>query len=222
MDLRFAFPPDADRDPRERMVRDQIERRGVKDARVLAAMRAVPRHAFLSEPERSSAYGDSPLPIGSRQTISQPYIVGYMTEALGLQGTERVLEIGTGSGYQTAILACLAEKVYSIERIPALADRARENLRALGIHNVDVSIGDGTIGRPEDAPFDAILVTAGAPSAPQPLLDQLAVAGRLLAPVGGRSVQELTLWTRTAAGLAERRLLPVVFVPLIGSFGWKD
>jgi protein-L-isoaspartate(D-aspartate) O-methyltransferase len=222
MELRFTFPPDETRPQRERMVRDQIQRRGVKDPRVLAALRAVPRHAFLPPAEQTSAYDDSPLPIGSGQTVSQPYVVGFMTEALGLRGSERVLEIGTGSGYQTAILACLAGKIYSIERIAELADRARENLGALGIDNTEVAVGDGTEGWREQAPFDAILVTAGAPSAPQPLLDQLASGGRLLAPVGGRSVQELTLWTRTSAGFDSRRLLPVVFVPLIGAHGWKD
>jgi protein-L-isoaspartate(D-aspartate) O-methyltransferase len=222
MELRFTFPPDEFRSQRERMVRDQIERRGVKDSRVLAALRALPRHVFLSESEQSSAYGDSPLPIGDRQTISQPYIVGYMSEALRLRGKERVLEIGTGSGYQTAVLACLAERIYSIERIPELAARARETLRSLGIDNAEVTVGDGTEGCPEHAPFDAILVTAGAPAAPQSLLEQLAPGGRLLAPVGGRSIQDLMLWTRTPDGFESRRLIPVVFVPLIGSHGWKD
>ena len=152
------------------MVRDQVERRGVRDPRVLEAMRAVPRHLFLSGPEQSSAYDDTPLPIGCRQTISQPYIVGYMTEALAPRDTETILEIGTGSGYQTAILACLAQKVLSIERIPELADRARENLRVLGIDNAEVLTGDGTAGWPDRAPFDAILITAGTPAVPQPLL----------------------------------------------------
>jgi protein-L-isoaspartate(D-aspartate) O-methyltransferase len=185
-------------------------------------MRAVPRHHFLFSGERSSAYDDTPLPIGCHQTISQPYIVAYMTETLGLKGGEKVLEIGTGSGYQTAILACLAQTVYSVERIPELAERARKNLRALYINNANVTVGDGTIGSPQQAPFDAILITAGTPSVPQPLLDQLAPGGRLLAPVGGRNVQELELWTRTPSGFAERRLISVVFVPLIGVNGWND
>lgn len=204
------------------MVRDQIERRGVRDERVLEAMRAVPRHHFLSGSERSSAYDDTPLPIGCQQTISQPYIVAYMTEALGLGGSEHVLEIGTGSGYQTAVLACLAQTVISIERIPELAERARENLLTLDLDNAEVAVGDGTAGYPEHAPYDAILITAGTPAVPQPLLDQLAPRGRLIAPVGGRSVQELELWTRSSSGFNQRRLIAVVFVPLIGSFGWKE
>ncbi|MBN2084245.1 MAG: protein-L-isoaspartate(D-aspartate) O-methyltransferase [Anaerolineales bacterium] len=204
------------------MVRDQVERRGVRDPRVLEAMRAVPRHLFLSGPDRASAYDDTPLPIGCHQTISQPYIVGFMTEALAINEAETVLEIGTGSGYQTAILACLARKVISIERIADLADRARENLRALGIDNAEIIVGDGTAGRPDLSPFDAVLVTAGAPAAPRPLLEQLAPGGRLIAPVGGRSVQELELWTRTRTGFDQRRLIAVVFVPLIGEYGWKE
>jgi protein-L-isoaspartate(D-aspartate) O-methyltransferase len=204
------------------MVRDQIERRGLKDKRVLAAMRAVPRHHFLFQGEQTSAYDDTPLPIGCRQTISQPYIVAFMTAALKLKGAEKILEIGTGSGYQTAILACLAQTVFSIERIPELAERARKNLGALNITNADVAVGDGTLGCPDRSPFDAILVTAGAPSVPQPLLDQLAPGGRLLAPVGGRNIQELELWTRTSNGYSERRLISVVFVPLIGTHGWED
>jgi protein-L-isoaspartate(D-aspartate) O-methyltransferase len=148
--------------------------------------------------------------------------VAYMTEALELRGTEQVLEIGTGSGYQTAILACLAQAVISIERIPDLAERARENLRTLGIDNAEVAVGDGTAGYPERAPFDVILITAGTPAVPQPLLDQLAPRGRLIAPVGGRSVQELELWTHTPSGFDQRRLIAVVFVPLIGAHGWDE
>jgi protein-L-isoaspartate(D-aspartate) O-methyltransferase len=203
------------------MVRSQIERRGVRDSRVLEAMRAVPRHLFLSGSDRASAYDDTPLPIGCHQTISQPYIVAYMTEALGLQGTEKVLEIGTGSGYQTAILACLARTVYSMERIPELAERARKNLRALGIDNAEIAVGDGTAGVPEQAPFDAVLVAAGTPSLPPPLLDQLALGGRLVAPIGERSVQDLERWIRTPSGFEKRRLIAVVFVPLIGEHGWE-
>jgi protein-L-isoaspartate(D-aspartate) O-methyltransferase len=221
MGLRYSFPPDEYVHPRERMVREQIERRGLSDPRVLEAMRAVPRHLFLLRSERASAYDDTPLPIGCHQTISQPYIVAYMTEALKLQGGENVLEIGTGSGYQAAILACLAHAVYSIERIPELAERARENLRALNIVNAEVIVGDGTAGLPEQAPFDAILVTAATPIVPDPLLEQLAPSGRLIAPVGGRGVQELELCTRNPAGINRRRLISVVFVPLIGKHGWE-
>ncbi|MGB7538699.1 MAG: protein-L-isoaspartate(D-aspartate) O-methyltransferase [Anaerolineales bacterium] len=222
MTLRHTFPPDSQSVQRERMVRDQVERRGVRDPRVLEAMRAVPRHLFLAGLEQSSAYDDTPLPIGCHQTISQPYIVGYMTEALQVRETETVLEIGTGSGYQTAILACLAQRVISIERISDLADRARENLRALGIDNAEVRIGDGTAGCPERAPFDAILITAGTPAVPPPLLEQLAPGGRLIAPVGGHSLQELELWTRIQTGFDHRRMIAVVFVPLIGDHGWKE
>ncbi len=203
------------------MVRDQIELRGVSAVRVLEAMRAVPRHCFLSEDERAGAYDDTPLPLGFHQTISQPYIVAYMTAALELRGEEKVLEIGTGSGYQTAILACLARAVYSVERIPELATRAVENLRDLKIDNAEVIVGDGTAGLPDLAPFDAILVTAGTPALPDPLLEQLAPSGRLVAPIGGRSVQELELYTRFPAGIERRRLISVVFVPLIGKYGWE-
>ena len=221
MDLRHSFPPDEYSKPRERMVRDQIERRGVSDPRVLEAMRTVPRHRFLLGDERASAYDDTPLSIGCHQTISQPYIVAYMTAALELQGGEMVLEIGTGSGYQTAILACLARRVYSVERIPELADRARENLRELGVDNAEVIVGDGTAGLASIAPFDAILVTAGAPGLPDPLVKQLAPSGRLIAPVGGRGVQELELYMRVPSGIEHRRLISVVFVPLIGKYGWE-
>lgn len=204
------------------MVRDQIERRGLRDSRVLEAMRAVPRHRFLSADDRPYAYDDTPLAIGCHQTISQPYIVAYMTEALDLHGDENVLEIGTGSGYQTAILACLARSVCSIERIPELAERARLCLQELKISNAEVIVGDGTVGMPSRAPFDAILITAGTPVVPAPLLEQLSDHGRLIAPVGGRSIQELELWTRSPSGLDKRHLIPVVFVPLIGKHGWEE
>jgi protein-L-isoaspartate(D-aspartate) O-methyltransferase len=218
--IRFAFPPDAYADQRFRMVRDQIARRGLADGRTLEAMRAVPRQAFLNEEYRASAYDDTPLPIGCLQTISQPYIVAYMTEALCLLGEESVLEIGTGSGYQTAVLACLCRFVHSVERVAELAAQAGQRLATLGIDNVEVTAGDGTLGLPEHAPYQAILVTAGTPAVPQLLLDQLAPAGRLLAPVGDRGLQELELWQRTGAGFSRRRLISVVFVPLIGRHGW--
>ena len=200
---------------REAMVRDQIEARGVSDAKVLAAMRKVPRHELVPVSVRGSAYADHPLPIGHEQTISQPYIVAFMTEALQLRGDERVLEIGTGSGYQAAVLAEIAKEVYSIEIVPALARRARSDLARLGYARVAVREGDGYRGWPEHAPFDAIIVTAAPPKIPQPLLDQLKPGGRLVVPVG-TAVQELTRITKAPDGLREERLLPVRFVPMTG------
>jgi protein-L-isoaspartate(D-aspartate) O-methyltransferase len=219
--IHCSFPPDSRTEERARMVRDQIERRGLMESRTLEAMRAVPRHLFLPEERRSSAYADFPLPIGSGQTISQPYIVAYMTDALHLQGGEKVLEIGTGSGYQTTVLACLAREVHSIERIGELADAAQKRLLSLGVPNVRIHTGDGTLGLPGEAPFDAILVTAGSPSVPVNLLEQLAPAGRLLAPVGGRDVQTLELYRRMEHRFDRERLIAVVFVPLIGDQGWR-
>src|SRR5436190_15901299 len=169
---------------RNRMVREQLEAREVHDARVLAAMRAVPRHLFVPEPLRDKAYEDRPQPIGARQTISQPLMVGIMTELLHLWGDEKVLEIGTGSGYQAAILAELARQIISIERHEPLANRARELLAFLGYSNVQIHVGDGSNGYPPEAPYDRVLVTAGAPSIPQPLIDQLAPCGRMVIPLG--------------------------------------
>jgi protein-L-isoaspartate(D-aspartate) O-methyltransferase len=214
------FPEDEYRSARSRMVAEQIELRGVRDEQVLAAMRAIPRHLFCRESDRDSAYRDYPLSIDCGQTISQPYIVAFMTAALELGPRSRVLEVGTGSGYQTAVLASLADRVYSIEREVGLAEAAIERLRRLGIGNVDIRTGDGTAGWPDRAPYDAILVTAGAPEMPAPLFDQLASGGRLLAPVGGRSMQELKLWIREGGRCVTTSLIPVVFVPLIGRFGW--
>ncbi|MEW5726118.1 MAG: protein-L-isoaspartate(D-aspartate) O-methyltransferase, partial [Thermodesulfobacteriota bacterium] len=177
---------------RQRMVDSQLKARGLKDERVLAAMNKVPRHLFVEEALGARAYGDHPLPIGEQQTISQPYIVAQMTEALGLKGDEKVLEIGTGSGYQAAVLAELCYRVYTIERIRPLLIKARKLLADLGYTNVVFRVGDGTLGWPEHAPFDAVIVTAGAPEVPQPLIDQLADGGRLVAPAGrNRSVQTL-------------------------------
>ncbi|HID72737.1 TPA: protein-L-isoaspartate(D-aspartate) O-methyltransferase, partial [Candidatus Micrarchaeota archaeon] len=173
---------------RRRMV-EELRRFGIRDERVLAAMEAIPRHLFVPEHMRQLAYEDTPLPIGHGQTISQPYIVALMTEALSLKGTERVLEIGTGSGYQTAILCELAREVFSVERIPELAMGAGERLGALGYRNFHISVGDGTLGWPEEAPFDGIIVTGGIPRVPDPLWDQLAEGGRLVAPIGGRYEQ---------------------------------
>ena len=200
---------------RERMVQTQIVRRGVKDTLTVAAMKAVPRHRFVPESIREQAYHDHPLPIGLDQTISQPYIVAYMTEALALRGGEKVLEIGTGSGYQAAVLAEIADSVFSIEILKPLADRASAQLSALGYKNVCVRCGDGYKGWPDHAPFDAIIVTAAPDHIPQPLKDQLKIGGRMIIPVGAR-YQELLLITKTEKGFEEKRLLPVRFVPMTG------
>ena len=197
------------------MVEQQIVARGVKDARVLAAMRAVPRHLFVPSTEAARAYEDHPLPIGSGQTISQPYVVAFMTEQLKLTGREKVLEIGTGSGYQTAVLASLAARVFSIEIRPELAASAAERLRTLGIQNVEVRAADGYRGWPEQGPFDAILVTAAPETIPPPLLAQLAPGGRMVIPVGG-FYQELKVIEKTPTGIIESSVLPVRFVPFVG------
>ena len=197
------------------MVQSQIVRRGVKDPLTVAAMKAVPRHRFVPESLRGQAYADHPLPIGLDQTISQPYIVAYMTEALALEGGEKVLEIGTGSGYQAAVLAEIADSVFSIEILKPLSDRASKQLSALGYKNVYVRCGDGYQGWPDHAPFDAIIVTAAPDHIPRPLKDQLKIGGRLIIPVGAR-YQELLRITRTEKGFEEKRLLPVRFVPMTG------
>jgi protein-L-isoaspartate(D-aspartate) O-methyltransferase len=206
---------------RSKMVEDQIISRGIKDARVIAAMKKVPRHLFVEEALQSQAYSDHPLPIGEKQTISQPYMVALMTEALQLKGKEKVLEIGGGSGYQTAILAELSEKVFSIERIRSLAIRARQLLYELGYYSVELKIFDGTYGWMEEAPFDAIIVAAGAPDIPQPLLDQLAMNGRLVIPVGDAFVQDLIRITKTEEGIKREDLGGCRFVKLIGKYGWE-
>jgi protein-L-isoaspartate(D-aspartate) O-methyltransferase len=200
---------------RQRMVTEQLEARGVKDALVLTAMRKVPRHDFVSPAARMDAYGDHPLPIGHGQTISQPYIVAFMTEALGLKGSEKVLEVGTGSGYQAAVLSGVASEVYSIEIVAPLAEEARERMARLGYRNVFVRAGDGYKGWPEAAPFDAIIVTAAAPKIPEPLKAQLKDGGRLVIPLGDEN-QELVLLTRRGDAYDERRVLPVRFVPMTG------
>lgn len=200
---------------RQRMVAEQIAARGVKDMLVLSAMRTVPRHEFVPDELRSAAYRDSPLPIGENQTISQPYIVALMTEALQLEGGEKVLEVGTGSGYQAAVLDEIADTVFSIEIIPSLAVRAESTLTRVGYGDVHVRTGDGYRGWPEMAPFDAVIVTAAPNHVPQPLLEQLAVGGRLVLPVGKRR-QVLQVWTRTATGFETRNLVPVQFVPMTG------
>jgi protein-L-isoaspartate(D-aspartate) O-methyltransferase len=205
---------------RDNMVRKQLMARGITDTSVLAAMRAVPRHLFVEQSIRGEAYDDSPLPIGRGQTISQPYMVAVMTELLSLTGSERVLEIGTGSGYQTAILSRLCEWVYTVERIESLSHTAEEIVTLLGYENISFSVGDGTEGWPAEAPFDGIIVTAGAPNIPQVLVDQLAVGGRLLIPVGSRYSQTLKKVTRTPQGLQTEDHTGCRFVDLVGKFGW--
>lgn len=207
---------------RLRMVEEQIVGRGVVNERVLAVMRKVPRHEFLPEGIRAMAYQDSALPLGEGQTMSQPYMVAFMTEFMDLTGTERVLEIGTGSGYQAAVLAELCGKVYTVERIKLLADRARTNLDRLGYRSVAIKVYDGTYGWKDMAPFDAIMVTAGSPDVPAPLLDQLKEGGRLVIPVGDRYGQTLLKIVKTAQGPMTLRSIPCTFVPLIGNHGWKD
>jgi protein-L-isoaspartate(D-aspartate) O-methyltransferase len=207
---------------RNRMVDDQIIPRGVRDERVLAALRKVPRHEFLPEAIRGMAYADNALPIGEGQTISQPYMVALMTELLALKGNERVLEIGTGSGYQAAVLAELCEKVYTVERIKTLADRARATLDRLGYRSVAIKVYDGTYGWKDMAPFDAILVTAGSPDIPTPLVEQLKEGGKMVIPVGTRYGQDLIRVIRTAEGTLKEQTIPCVFVPLIGNHGWKE
>ena len=207
---------------RLKMVEEQIISREIRDARVIAAMKKVPRHRFVEEALQSQAYSDHPLPIGEKQTISQPYMVALMTEALQLTGKEKVLEIGAGSGYQTAILAELAERVYSIERIRSLAIKARQLLYELGYFNVEIKIFDGTYGWVEESPFDAIVVTAGAPDIPQPLLEQLAMGGRLVIPVGDAFVQDLVRVTRSEEGIKKEDLGGCRFVKLVGKYGWDE
>ena len=208
---------------RQQMVEQQISARGVRDPGVLATMASIPREAFLPLELAEHAYEDTPLPIGAGQTISQPYIVALMTEALELRGGETVLEIGTGSGYAAAVLARVAQRIYTIERVPELAEVARERLAHLGFDNVKVRCGDGTLGWPEHAPFDAIVVTAGGPDVPRVLLLQLAIGGRLVMPVGDSHEQELVRITRTSELAFQREDLGAVrFVPLIGDYGWAD
>ncbi len=207
---------------RSRMVDEQIAPRGVRDERVLAAMRKVPRHEFMPEVLRDRAYGDHAMPIGEGQTISQPYMVAVMTEMLALKGTERVLEIGTGSGYQAAVLAELSGKVFTVERVKPLADKARATLDRLGYRNVAMKVFDGTYGWKDMGPFDAIVVTAASPEVPQPLVDQLKEGGRLVIPVGERYSQVLVKIVKTPSGIVRTSDVPCVFVPLIGNHGWKE
>jgi protein-L-isoaspartate(D-aspartate) O-methyltransferase len=205
---------------RANMVATQLVPRGISDERVLAAMRKVPRHLFVGPGMESSAYGDFALPIGEGQTISQPYMVALMTQELRLTGGEKVLEIGTGSGYQTAILARLADRIFSVERVEPLARRARKTLDDLGVSNVSIRVGDGTIGWKEFAPFDRIIVTAGAPEIPRSLLDQLADPGVMVIPVGSHGFQELRIVSRQAGQTSAAAAGGCVFVPLVGKEGW--
>ncbi len=207
---------------RQEMVDKQIAARGIRDPRVLEAMRTVPRHLFLSPDLWGEAYADHPVRIGCGQTISQPYMVAIMTELLALAPEDRVLEIGTGSGYQTAILARLAREVISIERHQALADRAQQRLAEMGYDNATVLAGDGSAGWPEGAPYDAILVTAGSPSLPASLKAQLAEGGRLVCPIGGRELQRLLKVVRQGNIYIESESISCIFVPLIGREGWPE
>lgn len=204
------------------MIETQIERRGVRDARVLGAMRAVPRHAFVSADLQAQAYEDAPLPIGGGQTISQPYMVAAMTAALRLRGTERVLEVGGGCGYQAAVLSALAREVVTVEYRADLAAATSARLAEMGYENIHVHCGDGTLGLSEMAPFDAILVAAGAPAVPAPLLAQLAEGGRMVIPVGNLESQELQLVERSRDIFQTTVLDTCRFVPLVGAHGWKD
>jgi len=208
---------------RERMVAEQIEARDLHDVTVLAAMRRVPRHLFVEPMLAERAYEDNPLPIGERQTISQPYMVALMSEALELAPGARVLEVGTGSGYQAAVLAEMGVRVVSLERIPVLAERARALLDRLGHgERVTVEMADGTLGWPRGAPYDAIVVTAGAPQIPRPLIEQLAPRGRLVLPMGEDELQTLVRLRRGPAGLVEEYLGECRFVKLLGSHGWEE
>jgi protein-L-isoaspartate(D-aspartate) O-methyltransferase len=207
---------------RNEMVNSQLIPRGIRDPRVLAAMRRVPRHRFVPAHLGDQAYNDYPLPIGEDQTISQPYIVALMTEILEPREQDRVLEIGAGSGYQAAILAELVAQVFTMDRVGPLADRAVEMLKSLGYRNIKVRLGDGTLGWPEEAPFDGIIVTAAAPQVPRPLTEQLALDGRLVIPVGDRYSQTLTLVRKTKEGLKFEYHGGCRFVPLIGKYGWPE
>lgn len=207
---------------RQRMVEEQLKGRDISNARVLSAMLNVPRHRFVPEEYRHLAYADCPLPIGQNQTISQPYIVALMTQMLELQGSEKVLEIGTGSGYQAAVLAILAREVHTIERHRQLAEQAQKVLDELNLRNVHVHVGDGSQGWPTSAPYDAIIATAAAPRVPPPLLEQLADGGRLVLPVGTRGGQFLELWRRLGDRYDSELGVPVAFVPMLGVHGWEE
>jgi len=207
---------------RNRMVETQIASRGVKDTRVLKAMKKVPRHLFVPEHERHRSYDDNALPIGHGQTISQPYMVAIMTELLLLKGGEKLLEIGTGSGYQAAVIAEMGGNVFTIERIPELKETAKKNLETAGYRNIALRSSDGTIGWPEESPFDRIIITAASPAFPRPLLAQLADEGIGLAPVGTITSQQLLRVRKKGGKTSEQFFTPCVFVPLIGKHGWEQ
>jgi len=207
---------------RERMVSEQIVSRDIRDERLLDALRHIPRHWFVPDEYANVAYNDGPLPIGHGQTISQPYIVALMTELLELGGDEIVLEVGTGSGYQAALLALLTKQVHTIERHTALAEKAEKVLLRLGLTNVVVHVGDGSMGVPQYAPFKAIMITAAAPHVPQPLFDQLDEGGRLVLPEGGAGGQMLDRWRKQGSEYRQEHITPVAFVPLRGQHGWKE
>jgi len=207
---------------RKQMIKEQIERRGLRERRLLTALETVPRHMFVPEEYRYAAYEDGPLPIGFGQTISQPYIVALMTDFLSLKGNERVLEVGTGSGYQAAILGMMAEEVHTVEFIPELATQADKLLKALGMDNVRVHFGDGSLGLPEFAPYQGILVAAAAPQVPKALLNQLEDGGRLVLPVGSRGMQILEIWERNGDKFDSKTETAVAFVPLRGEQGWDQ
>jgi len=204
------------------MVQDQLVARGIADGRVLAAMRKIPRHLFVDAGIVNRAYDDCALPIGDKQTLSQPYMAALMSETLALTGSEKILEIGTGSAYQTALLAELCFNVFSVEKIRALSLKARLLLDRLDYQNIALHVGDGTIGWSEHAPYDAIIVTAGAPKAPQPLLDQLSMGGRLVIPVGDEQAQTLVRVTRTRTGFKQAQFGECKFVKLLGKYGWRE
>lgn len=207
---------------RKKMVEEQLIPRGIKDKKVLEAFQKVPRHNFVPKRYLDSAYGDFPLSIGEGQTISQPYMVALMTECLGLSGGETILEIGAGSGYQAAILAELASRVYTVERVVSLAEKARRCLKNLDYKNIQIEIGDGTRGWPEFAPYEGIVVTAAAPDIPKPLIEQLRIKGKLVIPIGGSFNQMLTVITKHKDRIETKQICGCVFVPLLGKYGWKE
>ncbi len=210
------------KEQRQRMVDDQLRGRGITDERVLEVMATVPRHVFVADSEKPFAYCDTPVRIDCGQTVSQPYMVALMTQYLEVQPGDRVLEIGTGSGYQTALLASLGATVYTVERHAALTDQARKRLAQLGYEDISFRVGDGTLGWPDEQPFDGILVTAGAPSVPESLRHQLADGGRLVIPVGSRSMQTLALVRRVGQSFTEEKHTGCIFVPLVGQQGWQE